>query len=148
MVAAALQTLFDRDLQKLRLEIESYRNEAAIWRVEQAISNSAGNLCLHLIGNLNTYIGAELGRSGYVRHRELEFSRKDVPRAELVAGIEATRRVVVATLTQLPAEQMSREYPLQVLENKTSTGHFLMHLATHLTYHLGQINYHRRLLDA
>ena len=148
MVAAALQTLFDRDLQKLRLEIESYRNEAAIWRVKQAISNSAGNLCLHLLGNLNTYIGAELGRSGYVRHRELEFSRKDVPRAELVAGIEATRRVVVATLAQLPEEQMSHEYPLQVLENKTSTEHFLMHLATHLTYHLGQINYHRRLLDA
>ena len=79
MVAAALQTLFDRDLQKLRLEIESYRSEAAIWRVEQAISNSPSNLGRHLIGNLNTYIGAEPGRSGYVRHRELEFSPKDVP---------------------------------------------------------------------
>ncbi|MBO2010344.1 DinB family protein [Hymenobacter negativus] len=148
MLVAILQTLFERDLNKLKLEIESYRSEDTIWRVEKSISNSAGNLCLHLIGNLNTYIGAELGGSGYVRHRELEFSRKDVPRAELVAGIEATRLVVGAALAQLPDEQLSQEYPVQVFESETSTAHMLLHLATHLTYHLGQINYHRRLLDA
>jgi len=148
MLIAALQTLFDRDLHKLRVEIESYRREEAIWQVGKSISNSAGNLCLHLIGNLNTYIGAELGGSGYIRHRELEFSQKDVPRTELVEGIEATRIVVAATLARLSDEQLSQEYPVLVFENKTSTGYFLMHLATHLTYHLGQVNYHRRLLDA
>ncbi|MDQ2771481.1 MAG: DinB family protein [Bacteroidota bacterium] len=148
MLTTDLQALFDRDLNKLQQEIEAYQHEPALWRVAPGISNSAGNLCLHLLGNLNTYIGAELGHSGYIRHRELEFSRKDVPRAELVQGIAATRRVVAATLAQLPNEQLSQEYPLLVLAAKTSTAFFLLHLATHLTYHLGQINYHRRLLDA
>ena len=148
MLVATLQTLFDRDLNKLRQEIEAYRREEAIWLAEEGISNSAGNLCLHLLGNLNTYIGAGLGHSGYIRNRELEFSRKDVPRAELVAGIEATRLVVATALAQLPDEQLSQEYPLLVFENKTSTAYMLTHLATHLAYHLGQVNYHRRLLDA
>ncbi|MBF9142586.1 DinB family protein [Hymenobacter properus] len=148
MLAATLQTLFDRDLHKLRVEIESYQREEAIWRVEKGISNSAGNLCLHLIGNLNTYIGAELGGSGYIRQRELEFSQQYVPRADLVASIEATRIVVAAALAPFTDEQLGQEYPLLVLENKMTTVHFLMHLTTHLTYHLGQINYHRRLLDA
>ena len=147
MLTTDLQSLFDRNLTKLQQEIEAYQHELALWRTAPGISNSAGNLCLHLIGNLNTYIGAELGHSSYIRHRELEFSRKDVPRAELVQGIAATRRVVAATLAQLPAGQLSQEYPLLVLETKTSTAFFLIHLATHLTYHLGQINYHRRLLD-
>jgi len=148
MLVTALKTLFDRDLNKLKHEIESYRSEEAIWLVEKEISNSAGNLCLHLIGNLNTYIGAELGHSGYIRHRELEFSRKDVPRAELVASIEATRLVVAEALTQLSDAELDDEYPIQVFESKTSTAYLLLHLTTHLTYHLGQINYHRRLLDA
>ncbi|HEX8330270.1 MAG TPA: DinB family protein [Hymenobacter sp.] len=147
MLVAALKTLFDRDLHKLKLEIESYRSEEAIWRVDKGVANSAGNLCLHLIGNLNTYIGAELGNSGYVRHRELEFSQKDVPRAELVESVEATRVVVAAALAQLHDEQLNQEYPVLVFESKTSTAHFLLHLTTHLAYHLGQINYHRRLLD-
>lgn len=148
MVLATLKALFDRDLHKLKFEIESYRSEEAIWKVEKGISNSAGNLCLHLIGNLNTYIGAELGQSGYIRHRESEFTRKDVSRAELMASIEATRTVIAATLAQLHEEQLSQEYPVLVFESKTSTAYFLIHLTTHLTYHLGQINYHRRLLDA
>ncbi|GAB3583256.1 DinB family protein [Hymenobacter daeguensis] len=147
MLLAVLRSLFDRDLRKLHQEIEAYQNEAAIWRVEKSIPNPAGNLCLHLVGNLNTYIGAVLGHSGYVRHRELEFSQRDVPRAELLASIEATRQVVAATLARLPDEQLGQEYPVLVLETPLSTGHFLTHLATHLAYHLGQVNYHRRLLD-
>ena len=147
MLTTDLQALFERDLIKLQQEIETYQHEPALWRTAPGISNPAGNLCLHLLGNLNTYIGAQLGHSGYIRHRELEFSRKDMPRAELVQGIAATRRMVAATLAQLPPEQLSQEYPLLVLETKTSTAFLLIHLATHLTYHLGQINYHRRLLD-
>ena len=71
-----LKKLFSRDLDRLYNEIASYGNEEAIWKTEKDISNSAGNLCLHLIGNLNTYIGRELGGTAYVRNRELEFSRK------------------------------------------------------------------------
>ena len=147
MLVAALQTLFARDLTKLHQEIEAYRHEEALWRTAPGISNPAGNLCLHLVGNLNTYIGAELGRTGYVRHRDQEFSLRDVPRTELLQRVADTRRVVDAALAPLTDAQLDAEYPLLVLEAKTSTGYFLVHLATHLAYHLGQINYHRRLLD-
>ncbi len=148
MLTNTLQTLFTRDLQKLKSEIEAYRNEATIWHIEKGIANSAGNLCLHLIGNLNTYIGAELGKSGYIRHRELEFSLKDIPRAELIRKIEDTLAIVNQSLSLLTEAELKQEYPLLVFAQKTSTEYFLVHLTTHLTYHLGQINYHRRLLDA
>jgi len=147
MLNQTLKKLFNRDLNKLKTEIESYQNEANLWIVDQSITNSAGNLCLRLIGNLNTYIGATLGGSGYIRNRELEFSLKDVPRYELIEKIDQTIEVVNQTLDKLTVEEIAAEYPMLVLEEKTSTEYFLVHLATHLAYHLGQINYHRRLLD-
>jgi uncharacterized damage-inducible protein DinB len=147
MLIETLKILFNRDLIKLKSEIESYKNEAALWVVDKSIANSAGNLCLHLIGNLNTYIGATLGGSNYIRHRELEFSLKDIPKQELIKMIEATTIVVNETLDKITDEQLNSEYPMLVFQEKTSTEFFLVHLTTHLTYHLGQINYHRRLLD-
>ncbi len=142
-----LQSLFKRDLTKLRKEIEAYTKEDNIWLVERAIANTAGNLCLHLVGNLNTYIGAELGKTGYVRQRELEFSLKDVAREELVAKIDQTMKDIDQTLALLSDKDLQKEYPLPVFGGGITTQYFLIHLATHLTYHLGQINYHRRLLD-
>ena len=139
--------IFTRELNKLKIEIESYRNEAAIWRTDKEIKNAAGNLCLHLVGNLNTYIGAVLGDTGYVRHREQEFQLKDIPRAKLVTMIERTITAIQTTLDRLPPAQLEDEYPLIVLEAKTTTGFMLVHLATHLGYHLGQINYVRRTLE-
>lgn len=147
MVLETLKTLFNRDLNKLKTEIELYNNDINLWKVEKQIANSAGNLCLHLIGNLNTYIGGEIGKTNYVRHRELEFSLKDISKTELVKKIEETKIIVEYSLDKLTIQQLENEYPILVFENKTSTGHLLIHLATHLTYHLGQINYHRRLLD-
>ena len=147
MLVQTLMILFNRDLKKLRKEIESFRDEKNIWKTEAGIANSSGNLCLHLIGNLNTYIGAVLGNTGYVRNRDLEFSAKDIPRQELLKKIDDTIIVVETTLVLIKNEQLSQEYPILVLEEKTTTEYFLVHLATHLTYHLGQVNYHRRLLD-
>ena len=147
MAIETLKTLFKRDLNKLKTEIESYQNENRIWSIDKNISNSAGNLCLHLIGNLNTYIGAQIGKTNYVRNRELEFSKKDISQAELIAKIEVTIVVVNDALDQLTDEELKKEYPLLVFETKTSTEFLLIHLTTHLAYHLGQINYHRRLLD-
>lgn len=138
--------LFERDLKRVINELELYRNEADLWRVEKEIANSAGNLVLHLIGNLNTYIGKELGQTGYVRNRELEFSQKDVPREELIAKVNETITVIKNALPTVTDEMMQREFPLLVLQEKTSTEYFLVHLSTHLNYHLGQINYHRRLV--
>ena len=147
MLIKTLKVLFRRDLNKLRKEIELYQQEAAIWVVDKNIANSAGNLCLHLVGNLNTYIGAELGKSGYVRHRELEFSLKDIPTSELLKQIDETIQAVEKGLDKVTDKQLDEEYPLLVLAEKTSTAYFLVHLLAHLGYHLGQINYHRRLLD-
>ncbi|HEU4791639.1 MAG TPA: DinB family protein [Flavobacterium sp.] len=142
-----LKTLFNRDLNKLKLEIESYQNESKIWSVDKTIANSAGNLCLHLIGNLNTYIGAQIGKTDYIRNRELEFSNKDISKEILLAQIKATTQTVNDALTLLTEEDLKKEYPIIVFEAKTSTEFLLIHLTTHLAYHLGQINYHRRLLD-
>jgi uncharacterized damage-inducible protein DinB len=147
MLIDTLKTLFNRDLNKLKSEIESYKNEANLWIIDKSIANSAGNLCLHLIGNLNTYIGATLGGSNYTRNRELEFSLKNVPKQDLINMIEATIIVVNETLGKITEEQLNSEYPTLVFHEKTSTEFFLVHLTTHLAYHLGQINYHRRLLD-
>ena len=147
MLIDTLKSLFNRDLNKLKSEIESYKNEANLWIIDKSIANSAGNLCLHLIGNLNTYIGATLGGGNYIRNRELEFSLKDVPKQDLINMIEATLTVVNETLDKITDEQLNSEYPTLVFQEKTSTEFFLVHLTTHLAYHLGQINYHRRLLD-
>lgn len=147
MLIQTLKTIFRRDLEKLKQEINSYQDESSLWLVEKNIANSAGNLCLHLVGNLNTYIGAEIGKTGHVRHRDLEFSLKNISQKELLNKIEDTIIVVEKALDTLKNEQLDQEYPLLVFAEKTSTGYFLVHLAAHLNYHLGQINYHRRLLD-
>ena len=147
MLTQTLISIFDRDLNRLKTEIESYQNEKNLWITDKAVSNSGGNLCLHLLGNLNSFIGAELGNTGYIRNRPLEFSLKDIPKAELVSRIEETSATVKTALEKLTDSDLAKEYPITVFTEKTSTEYFLIHLSTHLTYHLGQINYHRRLLD-
>ncbi|MBN8837651.1 MAG: DUF1572 family protein [Sphingobacteriia bacterium] len=147
MLIQTLQALFSRDLNRLRLEIELYKNENNLWLIDEQIINSAGNLCLHLIGNLNTYIGAEIGKTNYVRNRPLEFSLKHISKTDLLQKIDDTISVVNNSLEKLSEEDLKKEYSILVFEEKTTTEYFLVHLATHLAYHLGQINYHRRLLD-
>ena len=149
MVIKTLKSIYERDLNKLKQEMELYKDEANLWLVNGEITNSAGNLCLHLIGNLKHFIGATLGTSGYVRARDLEFSTNGVPRADLITGVDETLEVVLASLDKVTPEQFEQDYPIVVFADMgaMTTGYFLIHLATHLNYHLGQINYHRRLFD-
>ncbi|OOG19985.1 DinB superfamily protein [Sphingobacterium sp. CZ-UAM] len=147
MLVKTLKSLFYRDLNRLKTEIASYSKEENIWIVDRSIANSAGNLCLHLIGNLQTYIGAEIGKTGYIRNREAEFALRDIPRTVLLDGIDDTIRVVDQALDKLEEDDLAAEYPILVFDEMTTTEYLLVHLTTHLTYHLGQINYHRRLLD-
>ena len=142
-----LQKLFDRDLNKLKTEIELYKNENNIWIVDQNITNSAGNLCLHLVGNLKTYIGLHIGNIPYVRQRDLEFSLKNIPKIELIQQVEETIDAVNIALGRLEESKLQEDFPIVVFTEKTSIEYMLIHLATHLSYHLGQVNYHRRLLD-
>lgn len=146
MTSATLTTLFELNLKKLISEIELYNNEKDLWKVEKNISNSAGNLALHIIGNLNTYIGKEIGKTNYIRNRELEFSDKNIRRQDLIERINQTIIVIKNSLTGLTSEDLNNEYPVLVLKEMTSTEYLLIHLTSHLTYHIGQINYHRRLI--
>ena len=147
MLIETLKILFNRDLKRVIKEIEEYNNEVDIWKIKGQINNSAGNICLHLVGNLKTYIGKELGKTNYIRNRELEFSSKNVPRQELIKKVENTIEIITQTLDNLNENILATEYPILVFDNKTSTEYLLIHLTTHLTYHLGQINYHRRLIE-
>ena len=147
MLIKTLQKLFHRDLTRLQAEIELYEDSNAMWIIAEGISNSGGNLCLHLIGNLRTFIGATLGNRSYVRDRPSEFALKNVDRLELIRQIGDLKIEIAEVLGKLNENDLANEYPELVFAEKTSTEFFLVHLTTHLTYHLGQINYHRRLLD-
>lgn len=148
MLTQSLQLLFERDLEKLKTELNTYQDEKNLWIVDKNIANSGGNLALHLIGNLKTYFGANLGNTGYVRNRPLEFSTKNIKRNEIIVSIDEAKEIVITVLNQLTDEQLSAEYPANdVSYGKTSTYHYLIHLSVHLGYHLGQINYHRRMFD-
>ncbi|MBI2729217.1 MAG: DinB family protein [Sphingobacteriales bacterium] len=146
MITQHLIQLFTRDLSKLREEINLYTEEEKLWEIKEGISNSAGNLCLHLCGNLQHFIGSVLGESGYIRNREAEFKLKNIARTKLLDEIDATLSVVTDTLEQVSKKDLEKEYPLHVFGEPMNTEFFLLHLAGHLNYHLGQINYHRRLI--
>ncbi len=147
MLIDSLKTIFIRDLNRLIKEMELYQNEENIWVVDHSILNSGGNLCLHIIGNLNTFIGQVLGNSGYVRNRDAEFSLKNILRAEMIEQITELIEIVDQSLNKVTGDMLETEYPMVVFSSPTSTEFMLVHLSSHLTYHLGQINYHRRLLD-
>ena len=146
MLRNVLTNLYERDLGKLKIEIGQYENEADLWKVADGITNSGGNLCLHLIGNLNHFFGSVLGASGYVRDRDAEFADKGVSRSRLLDEIDAAQDVVLSTLAQLTEEDFDKPYPIEVFGHPMTTGYFYTHLTTHFNYHLGQINYHRRLV--
>lgn len=147
MLQQSFATLFERDLNKLKQEIEAYTNEADLWKVQGGIANSAGNLCLHLVGNLKHFVGKILGNIPYERQREKEFSDKDIPKAQLLQAIDETKQAVLPTIQQLTFEMLDNNYPVEVFGYEMTIEYFLVHLYGHLDYHLGQINYHRRLLN-
>lgn len=140
-----ISTILTRDLRALRRELEAYADERDIWRIQPGISNSAGNLALHLAGNLQYFIGTVLNGTGYVRDRDAEFNRRDVPRAELLRQVDAAI-AAVALLSRVSDADLAKPFPLPVAGVTLATGEFMIHLAAHFTWHLGQIDYHRRLL--
>jgi uncharacterized damage-inducible protein DinB len=143
----SINKIIERDLHKLEEEINLYPTEESIWSIAGEIKNSGGNLCLHLCGNLQHFIGAILGQTGYIRNREQEFSAKGIPKSELVAEIKRTKEAVKSSLQNLDTSLLLNEYPIPVFKYTMNTMHFLIHLTAHLEYHLGQLNYHRRLLS-
>jgi len=135
-----------RDLRALRREVESFADERDLWRVPPGISNSAGTLALHLAGNIRHYVGAVLGGTGYVRDRDAEFARRDVPRTDLLADIDAALVAVERGMARVSDADLTRPYPDPPRGLAVTTRDYLIHLVAHFTYHLGQVDYHRRLL--
>ena len=144
MITETLISIYKRDLDKLKTEIDQYESDEKLWLVATGITNSGGNLALHLVGNLKHFIGAVLGGTGYVRDRDAEFTSKSVSRAQLIAAVDETTEIVSTTLAKLTGDELAATYPIDVFGQPMTTEYFIIHLATHFNYHLGQINYHRR----
>ena len=151
MVAEFTAEIFERELNKLIEEIKLYSTEEKIWEITPGIKNSGGNLCMHICGNLQHFIGNVLGNSGYIRNRDKEFSVSGIPSSQLINEIEKTLEIVVSTLKSTAEIDLEEEYtafPAHLLgKEKLTKGFFLMHLISHLDYHMGQINYHRRMIS-
>jgi hypothetical protein len=140
-----MKALFERDLDRLRAELDAYSDDDRLWQVAKDIKNSAGNLIMHICGNLHHYIGAVLSETGYVRDRDFEFTGR-VAREELERGIDETKRVVGDYFASASEDDWAEDYPANPLGSRMSISHFLIHLYGHLHYHLGQVNYHRRFV--
>lgn len=136
-----------RDLKALGREVEAYPDDASLWRVPPGIANSGGTLALHLCGNVQYFFGKVLGGSGYVRDRDAEFNRRDVPRAEIAAQVQAAVVAAERGLAKASDAVMAGDYPEQIGGHTVVTGEWLVHLVAHLGYHLGQVDYHRRLVS-
>ena len=143
---AWIRLLLTRELASFARELELFPDESLIWSIAPGISNSAGTLALHVCGNLQHFVGAVLGGTGYVRNRELEFSARGVPGEKLLAEIQETTRVVDTVLSRLPGAALSPDFPDVPGGGRVSTGLFLLHLVSHLAHHLGQAGYLRRIL--
>jgi uncharacterized damage-inducible protein DinB len=141
-----LHRVLVRDASALRDELLAYPEERQIWAMPPGIKNSAGTLVLHLCGNLQHFVGALFGGTAYVRNRGAEFSRRDVPRAELLTECDAALDAVTRGFAGLTDESLSKPFPDQLAGATLPTGLALLHMATHVAYHLGQVDYHRRLV--
>jgi hypothetical protein len=146
LLMESISNVMVRDLDKLLAELKLYRDEKSLWRIAGDIKNPAGNLSLHLCGNLQHYIGFVLGGIPYVRNRDNEFAAKDVPLPTLISEIEKAKKAISETLPRLTQQQLESDYPADVFGYPVKTLFFLVHLSAHLSYHLGQVNYHRRLV--
>jgi hypothetical protein len=147
MNAPLFLELFVRDIKKVKEELALYKQENDIWKLAPGIANSPGTLALHLTGNLKHFIGAVLGGTGYLRERDREFAERNVPREKLIAGLDEAEAVVTNVLSAISDERLAEDFPIEFM-GKRKTLQVLIVLTGHLNYHLGQINYHRRLLTA
>ena len=147
MLNNVLAGFYERDLRKMIAEVNAFSNEEDLWRTQGTVKNTAGNLVLHIIGGLNHFIGATLAHTGYVRNRDQEFADKGVKKEELAGGLEKLIPMINETLNALTQENMEAEYPVVFDKPGNATSTVLLQLALHLNYHLGQVNYLRRIFE-
>ena len=144
MENTVLASFWERDIRKLMEELTLFKSEENVWLTHGSVKNSAGNLALHIVGGTSHLIGATLLRTGYARNRDQEFTRKGVRRSLLVGQLEELIPLIKEALKDLDLED---EYPLLFDDKKRTNGYVLTQLLLHLNYHLGQVNYLRRVLE-
>jgi hypothetical protein len=143
------KNLILRDLQALRLEVSSFKEDACLWDKLPGTTNSAGHLALHLVGNLNHFIGAGLGKTGYIRKRDEEFTCAPISTEILVKAVDECLTTIELSFNQLTDDDLKKDFPLPWREGLFYNTHFmLVQLTAHLNLHLGQVNYLRRYFDA
>ena len=145
MTSQLLLAHFEKDINKFMEEISLYKNENDLWVLKGDTKNSPGTLALHIAGNLKHFIGAQLGKTGYLRERDKEFSDRNIPKESLLKGLKEALEIVKITLSKLSDEDLQKDFPISFLEKIRPTIEILFILYGHLNYHLGQVNYHRRL---
>ena len=146
MLRATVLAILRRDLAAVRRSVDAYPDDASVWAERPGLPNTGGTLVLHLSGNLQKYLGAVLGHTGYVRDRDAEFARRDVPRAALRAELDAAAEAVARGIAALGDDTLDAPYPEPIGGRMVTTGVFLLHVSSHLAYHLGQLDYHRRVV--
>ena len=135
-----------RDIDTLVAQVRAYPSDDALWAPVDGIANPGGALIHHVCGNLRHFIGARIGTSGFVRDRDAEFADRGIPQDALEAMAVATRADVEAGLDHLRDDQLDETFVEPVGGATFTTGQFLVHATAHLAYHLGQIDYHRRVV--
>jgi hypothetical protein len=135
-----------RDVNAVRRELEAYPDEASVWALPPGVANSGGTLALHIAGNLQHFFGTVLGGAGYKRDRAAEFAKRDVPRSALIVELEAAIVAVGLGMSKVSEARLAEEFPEAIAGHRIVTGEWLIHLVAHTAYHLGQIDYHRRLV--
>jgi hypothetical protein len=147
MLNTILANFYESDIRKLIEEVNLFQNEDDLWKTQGTIKNSSGNLVLHLIGGLNHYVGATLAHTGYIRNRDLEFTQKNVKREDLIKMLEALIPLITGTLNAMTPETMEAPFPIMFDNANNSHTYVLVRLLAHLDYHLGQVNYLRRMME-
>jgi uncharacterized damage-inducible protein DinB len=145
MKSNSMISMYKRAFGSLRKEIEAYPDDSSLWQVSHGVNNSAGNLCLHLEGSLNHFIGNILGKTGYVRNRDAEFTIKGLSKSELLNRIQDTEQMIEKVLTQLTDNEWQAEFPVD-FAGKENAEFYIIYFCGHIQYHMGQINYLRRIL--
>ena len=146
MTGPEIVAVICRELRAVERELNAYQTEEQVWLVPDGLPNSGGTLALHIAGNLRHFIGAVLGGDSYVRDRDAEFAKRGVPRAELIGELRSAEKAVRDVMPRLDPAKWNEPYPLPVLNRRLNTGDFMLHLATHLAYHAGQVDFHRRIV--
>ena len=138
--------LYKRDIVRVTEELKKYSDDQSLWEVLPGTTNSGGNLLQHLLGNLKTFIGNPFGQLNYERNRDAEFNDRLFTKEELIVEFDQLSAVIGDAISTLTAQGLNAEYPaeIKVVNEQQTVEYVLIHLLAHLSYHTGQINYHRR----